>query len=125
MIDLRSSDTEGIRKLMDECHSNIQVLAQTHPEVIDQLYGQVKSDEKMYARLPTFVCIPTNSGLVNTTIRTSQLLQFYQLFKQRPDLIGTKMAENIVSPMKVGLVTNSESAKEKLGEIPEQLLRKK
>lgn len=125
VMDLQSMSAEDIGKMISNCHSSLAELAQDdrYPGVIDALAEQVEMDKKRFARLPTFISVPTNqSGLVNTTIRTSQFLQFWALYKQRPDLVGTKLAENILHPKSLPLVNDSGSAEDGMGAIPKEYI---
>lgn len=120
MLDLRTCSIEELQRLLDRCHCDLREIAHEDPSVIDQLDMQVQMDEKMYGRRPTYIRVSTNSGLVNTTIRTSDFLRFIQLWKQRPDLVDTPMAEALLKPKNVPLVScnESDSVVKELGVMP-------
>jgi hypothetical protein len=102
-------------KILDPHHSNLNEIAASHPEVIEQLIQQYENDKRAYGKIPTFVTVQTNSGLVNTTIRYSDLIRFIPLFQQRPDLIGTTLADGLAKRKEVTLQKNSYLASELFG----------
>ena len=83
-MDIFSLDADGIRKMLDECRSDIAVIAARHPEVMEAFKNQYETDKKMYAKLPTFIFVSTNAGLINTTIRYRDFLRVLPMFEQRP-----------------------------------------
>lgn len=124
-LDLRSSGIKEIQTMLDMCHADLREIAKLYPEVIDQLEFQMKMDESMYGRIPTYVRVSTNEGLVNTTIKYSEFKKFLQVWKQRPDLIDSKMVENILHPTKIPLLRDSDSAEDRMGTIPDALFKKR
>ena len=119
-MDLKSCSTDEIRRVLDASHSDIRLIAKDHPEIIEQLEAQYNVDKSTLGRLPKFICVPTNSGLVNTTIPYREFLRFLPLFKQRPDLIDTGFADGIIHRREIGLADPSVStyAKVTMGSIP-------
>lgn len=102
-------------KILDPYHSNLNEIAAAHPEVIEQLIHQYEVDKRTYARIPTFITVQTNSGLVNTTLRYSDFIRFLPLFTQRPDLVGTTLADSLARRKEIQLQKNSALASELFG----------
>jgi hypothetical protein len=117
-MDLRTSDMDEIRRMLDNTHSDIIEIGKQYPELIEQFEAQYEIDSKSFGKLPTFICIPTNSGLVNTTIRYSEFLRFLPMFKQRRDLIDTDYARNIVHSKQIALTNSSIEASSVMGMPP-------
>ena len=99
------------KKILDPYSGNLQLIAMEHPEVIDQLELQFEQDKAMYGRMPVYVSINTNSGLVNTTIRYSDLKRFLPLYKQRPDLVPTNLGAQLARQTQIPLSEGRKSIK--------------
>lgn len=117
-MDIFSLDADGIRKMLDECRSDIAVIAARHPEVMEAFKNQYETDKKMYAKLPTFICVSTNAGLINTTIRYRDFLRVLPMFEQRPDLLDTNMGRELSRRRTIPLNQNSDSASAIFGMPP-------
>jgi len=118
-LNIYNMDADAFRKkVLDPCESNLQKIAMTHPEVMEQLAQQYDRDKREYGRLPTFISLTTPNGTVNTTIRYSDFLRFYDLFKQRPDLVDTTMAANLAKKTQIPLKNNAVKASDIWGEPP-------
>ena len=103
------------RKILDPYQSNLNLIAADHPEVIDQLAQQYENDKMIYGKIPVFISITSNSGLINTTIRYRDLIRFLPLFKQRPDLIGTALGNNLAKRTEIPLTQESYRASDLYG----------
>lgn len=103
------------RKILDPYQSNLNLIAAEHPEVIDQLAQQYENDKAIYGKIPVFVSITSNSGLINTTIRYRDLIRFLPLFKQRPDLVGTALGNNLAKRTEIPLTQESYRASDLYG----------
>lgn len=117
-MDLRSSTPKQFLSMLDECHADIRQIARLHPEVIDQLETQYNMDLTLYGKLPVYLCIQTNEGLINTSIRYSEFLRFLPVWKKRPDIIDSTMVANIIRPMNIPLLHDSQRAVELYGDLP-------
>lgn len=117
-MDIFSLDADGIRKVLDECRSDVAVIASKYPEIMESFKRQYESDKKMYARLPTFICVSTNAGLVNTTIRYSDFLRVLPMYEQRPDLLDTNLGRDLSRRRTIPLNQKSDSASAIFGMPP-------
>lgn len=118
-LNIFNMDANDLRKkLLDPCESNLQKIAIMHPEVMEQLAQQYEKDQKEYGRLPTFISITTGTGTINTTIRYSDFVRFYDLFRQRPDLVGTTLAANLAKKTQIPLTNKARNAADIWGDPP-------
>lgn len=117
-MDLRSCTAKEIRSLLDECHADIRMIAKLHPDLIPQLENQFRIDKEIYGILPIYLRVQTNEGLINTTIRYNEFIRFLPIWKQRPDIIDSTMAGDLIRPSRLPLLHESKSATELLGQVP-------
>lgn len=103
------------RKVLDPYQSNLNLIAADHPEVIEQLAQQYENDKTIYGKIPVFISITSNSGLINTTIRYRDLIRFLPLFQQRPDLVGTVLGNNLAKRTEIPLTQESYRASDLYG----------
>ena len=103
------------RKVLDPYQSNLNLIAADHPEVIEQLAQQYENDKTIYGKIPVFISITSNSGLINTTIRYRDLIRFLPLFQQRPDLVGTMLGNNLAKRTEIPLTQESYRASDLYG----------
>lgn len=103
------------RKILDPYQSNLNLIAEAHPEVIEQLAKQYENDQAIYGKIPVFISVNTNTGLVNTTIRYRDLIRFLPLFRQRPDLIGTNLGSTLAKRTEIPLTQDSYRASDLYG----------
>lgn len=117
-VDIFNASADEIRKLLDECHSDVSVLAQLHPEVMNQLKTQLEMDKRTEGRIPTYIVIRSSGGLVNTTIRYRDFLRLLPMFEQRPDLMDSNMARNLAKRKEIPLNLKSDRAVDMFGLPP-------
>ena len=117
-MDLFSLDGDGVRKMLDECRSDVAMIASRYPEVMEAFKRQYEIDQKQYGRLPTFICIATGTGLINTTIRYSDFLRVLPMFEQRPDLLDTNLGKDLAKRTQIPLIDKSDSASAMFGMPP-------
>ena len=113
------------KKILDPYQSNLNLIAAEHPEVIEQLAQQYEKDKTLYGKIPVFITITSNSGLINTTIRYRVLIRFLPLFNQRPDLVGTTLGNTLAKRTEIPLTQESYNASDLYGlpNIPAQYRR--
>lgn len=115
-FNLSNMTADEIRtKILDPYQSNLNLIAADHPEVIEQFEKQYENDKVIYGKLPVFISINTNSGLINTTIRYRDLIRFLPLFKQRPDLVGSSLGNSLAKRSEIPLNKNSYNASDLYG----------
>jgi len=118
MASFRDMDGDKIRRVLDECHADIREIAIRYPDLMRSLEEQYEMDKKMYGRLPTFICVQTNSGVINTTIRYSKFVKLLPIWKARPDILDSKMVDDIVNTRNIALRQDGRGASELFGMPP-------
>lgn len=118
-IDVYNMTADEFRKILDECRSDLASIANAHPEIMDAFKHQYEMDKRNLGRLPTFICITSSGGLINTTIRYRDFLRLLPMYEQRPDLMNSSMARNLAKRKEIPLNKISDRAVDMYGLPPQ------